>query len=96
MPDQIAAGVPVQTYYLDAIMPLSVVDEPRAPGINLPGVDAMSLYLLDLMRMQEYRVVSGVSVQVVEPEGPVPYPDGWTVLRVTVQVQEFDVDVEVE
>ena len=96
MPDAIIPGVPVSAYYLDAIMPVSVVNRAAAPGIELPGIDAMSLYLLDLMRMQEYRVVSGVSCEVVPPEGPVSYPTGWTVLRVSVQVQEFDVDVEIE
>ncbi len=97
MPDEVIPGVPVHAYYLDAIMPLSAMDDPvSVPGIELPGRDALSLYLLDLMRMQEYRVVSGVTVERVEPEGPVQYPAGWGVLRVVVQVQEFDIDVEIE
>lgn len=84
--------VEVSAYYLDTIVPMSIVAEPGA-GVQLSAVDTLSLYLLDLMAMQGYRVVSGVRVELPEPEGPVDYPEGWVALRLVVDVQEFDVGV---
>ncbi len=86
-------GVEVEPYYLESMVPMSVVAAASAPGQQMSAVDTLSLYLLDLMAFHGYRVVSGVRVEIVEPEN-VPYPEGWTVVRLVVDVQEFDVDVD--
>ena len=86
-------GVEVSPYYLESMVPISVVAGATAPGQEMSAVDTLSLYLLDLMAFHDFRVVSGVRVEIVEPEN-VPYPKGWTVVRLVVDVQEFDVDVD--
>lgn len=92
MPEAVP-GVAVEPYYLESIVPMSIVAEPKAPGQDMSAVDTLSLYLLDLMALHGYRVVSGVRVEIPQPEN-VPYPKGWTVVRLIVDVQEFDVDVD--
>jgi len=86
-------GVAVEPYYLETMVPVSIVASATAPGQSMSTVDTMSLYLLDLMALHGYTVVSGVRVEIVEPEA-IPYPEGWVVIRVIVDVQEFDVDVD--
>lgn len=73
------------TYFLETLTPISGAQE---------VVDKVGMYLLDLMVAQGYRVVSGLSVEIVEPaDGMPPYPLGWVCVRLMVEVQEFDVEV---
>lgn len=89
-----APDVEITAYYLDTILPMSIVGTAGVvPGQPMSAVDTLSLYLLDLMAMQDYRVVSGVRVELPTEEGPVPYPEGWVAVRLVVDVQEFDVGV---
>lgn len=85
--------VEVSSYYLDTMVPLAVVAQPVEGVSRMSAVDTLSLYLLDLMAMQGYRVVSGVRVDLPTKESPVDYPEGWTALRLVVDAQEFDVGV---
>jgi hypothetical protein len=89
MPETVLPDADVTTYYLDTI--IAVADS--YDDLNITLVDGLSMYLLDLMVLQEFRIVSGVSVSFPEPEGPVEYPEGFTVLRVSVDAQEMDVSI---
>lgn len=84
--------VDVSAYYIETMVPVSTVAAPTAPEQKLSAIDAMGLYLLDLMAAHGYRVVSGVEVELMEPT-LVPFPEGWVALRLAVSVQEFDVQV---
>lgn len=84
MPEQL----PDQSrYFIEGLYPISA---------DVPGVcDVLGMYLLDLMKAQGYKPVSGVSVELPEPEST-PYPEGWCVVRVVVDVEEFDSLVEMD
>lgn len=71
------------TYFVQFFAPIAVVQK---------DYGVLGMYLLDLMREQGYRVVSGVRFEFDEPV-IVPFPPGWCQGRVMVDVQEFDVEV---
>lgn len=87
MPDEPLPGVSVTTYVFDAFML-------RYQAEWTSTRNDVGMYLLDLVTMQDFRVVSGVTFDEPAPEGPVDYPPGWCVLRAMVDVQEWDVEVE--
>lgn len=93
MADVPVPDVEISTFFIETMVPVTTVAAATAPGQQMSAVDTLSLYLLDLMELQGYRVVSGVRVEIPEPDGPVEYPTGWTVLRLHVDVQEFDIGV---
>lgn len=90
MPEAALPDVEITTYYIETFVPVSEsYDE-----LTIRLSDGLGLFLLDLMTAQGYRVVSGVSYVFPEPEmDGVAYPDGFTALRASVDVQEMDANV---
>lgn len=86
MAETVLPGVEVSVFFLESFVPLNA--EKAAPHL-----DALGLYLIDLMQAQGYRVVSGVAYEMLESE-VCPYPSGWGGVRAMIQVQEFDAELD--
>lgn len=72
----------VTRYFIEGLVPVCHGEK---------AVESYGMYLLDLMAVQGYEPVSGVSFEVVEPGDLMPaYPAGWFLLRAFVDVREFD------
>lgn len=72
----------ITRYYLEGMVPIP---------LGRKAADAYGMYLLDLMVSQGYEILGGVDVEVVEPFDRMPeFPAGWFMLRVCVNVREFD------
>lgn len=91
MPDDTEV-VPLTTYKLESLVPTATFSDTTKHEAT-EHADALGMYLLDLMKAQEYEVVGGVRYEVPEPE-VCEYPTGWCVLRALVDVREFDVNVD--
>lgn len=89
MPEAALPDAEITTYFLDTFV--AVAEE--YDHLTAILADRLGMYLLDLMELNGHRVVSGVSYVFPEPEGPVPYPEGFTVLRASVNVQEMDATI---
>lgn len=75
------------TYFTDSLVPSWLTED---QGYR----KAIETYLLDLMAMRDYTVITPVVIGVAD--GPVTPPVGMSVVRATVIVQEFDIEVPMD
>lgn len=92
MAETVLPDAEITTYFLETFVPTGETFDAMTQRIG----DGTGMYLLDLMAQKGYRVVSGVTVSFPEPRGGIEYPDGLCVLRVEVEVQEFDIELPEE
>lgn len=88
MAETIVPDIEVTTYFVETFVPVEGFD-----SLVVRISEGVGMYLLDLMRQQGKRIVSGVRYEFPEPLGGVEYPNGLAALRAEVDCQDFDIAV---